>query len=113
MDCALLPAAAVTACLAMAGWPAASRRRVRAAAFCLCALLLLPAGMELKQTLHTLTRRPDIVSLTREMDLEAYALENPDRLIVRTPDLLRDTRLFPDVAAGVPDNTMILSLIHI
>lgn len=107
VDCALLPAAAVTACLAMAGWPAASRRRVRAAALCLCALLLLPAGMELKQTLHTLTRRPDIVSLTREMDLEAYALENPDRLIVRTPDLLRDTRLFPDVAAGVPDNTMI------
>ena len=107
VDCALLPAAAVTACLAMAGWPAASRRRARAAALCLCALLLLPAGMELKQTLHTLTRRPDIVSLTREMDLEAYALENPDRLIVRTPDLLRDTRLFPDVAAGVPDNTMI------
>ena len=107
VDCALLPAAAVTACLAMAGWPAASRRRARAAALCLCALLLLPAGMELKQTLHTLTRRPDIVSLTREMDLEAYALENPDRLIVRTPDLLRDTRLFPDVSAGVPDNTMI------
>ena len=72
-----------------------------------CALLLLPAGMQLKQTLYTLTRRPDIVSPTREADLETYALENPDRLIVRTPDLLRDTRLFPDVSAGVPDNTMI------
>lgn len=107
VDCALLPAAAVTACLAMAGWPAASRRRARAAALCLCALLLLPAGMQLKQTLYTLTRRPDIVSPTREADLETYALENPDRLIVRTPDLLRDTRLFPDVSAGVPDNTMI------
>ena len=107
VDCALLPAAAVTACLAMAGWPAASRRRVRAAAFCLCALLLLPAGMQLKQTLYTLTRRPDIVSPTREADLEAYALEHPDRLIVRTPDLLRDTRLFPDVSAGIPDNTLI------
>lgn len=105
VDCALLPAAAVTACLAMAGWPAASRRRLPA--LCLCALLLLPAGMQLKQTLYTLTRRPDIVSPTREADLEAYALENPDRLIVRTPDLLRDTRLFPDVSAGVPDNTMI------
>ena len=107
VDCALVPAAAVTACLAMAGWPAASRQRARTAALCLCALLLLPAGMQLKQTLYTLTRRPDIVSPTREADLEAYALENPDRLIVRTPDLLRDTRLFPDVSAGVPDNTMI------
>lgn len=107
VDCALLPAAAVTACLAMAGWPAASRRRARAAALCLCALLLLPAGMQLKQTLYTLTRRPDIVSPTREADLEAYALEHPDRLIVRTPDLLRDTRLFPDVSAGIPDNTLI------
>lgn len=105
VDCALLPAAAVTACLAMAGWPAASRRRLPA--LCLCALLLLPAGMQLKQTLYTLTRRPDIVSPTREADLEAYALENPDRLIVRTPDLLRDTRLFPDVSAGIPTNTMI------
>ena len=105
VDCALLPAAAVTACLAMAGWPAASRQRVPA--LCLCALLLLPAGMQLKQTLYTLTRRPDIVSSTREADLEAYALENPDRLIVRTPDLLRDTRLFPDVSAGIPTNTMI------
>lgn len=105
VDCALLPAAAVTACLAMAGWPAASRQRVPA--LCLCALLLLPAGMQLKQTLYTLTRRPDIVSPTREADLEAYALENPDRLIVRTPDLLRDTRLFPDVSAGIPTNTMI------
>lgn len=107
VDCALVPAAAMTACLAMAGWPASSRQRARTAALCLCALLLLPAGMQLKQTLYTLTRRPDIVSPTREADLEAYALENPDRLIVRTPDLLRDTRLFPDVSAGVPDNTMI------
>ena len=107
VDCALVPAAAVTACLAMAGWPASSRQRARTAALCLCALLLLPAGMQLRQTAYTLTRRPDIVSPTREEDLEAYALENPERLIVRTPDLLRDTRLFPDVSAGVPDNTMI------
>ena len=107
VDCALLPAAAVAACLAMVGLPLASRRRTRTAVLCLCALLLLPAGMQLKQTLHTLTRRPDIVSPTREADLEAYALEHPDRLIVRTPDLLRDTRLFPDVSAGIPDNTLI------
>jgi len=104
---ALLPAAAVAACLAVSGLPLASRRRTRTAVLCLCALLLLPAGMQLKQTLYTLTRRPDIVSPTREADLEAYALEHPDRLIVRTPDLLRDTRLFPDVSAGIPDNTLI------
>ena len=107
VDCALLPAAAVAACLAVSGLPLASRRRTRTAVLCLCALLLLPAGMQLKQTLYTLTRRPDIVSPTREADLEAYALEHPDRLIVRTPDLLRDTRLFPDVSAGIPDNTLI------
>lgn len=107
VDCALLPAAAVAACLAVSGLPLASRRRTRMAVLCLCALLLLPAGMQLKQTLYTLTRRPDIVSPTREADLEAYALEHPDRLIVRTPDLLRDTRLFPDVSAGIPDNTLI------
>lgn len=53
VDCALVPAAAVTGCLAIAGWQAASRRRARAAALCLCALLLLPAGMQLKETLHT------------------------------------------------------------
>jgi len=107
VDCALLPAAAVAACLAVSGLPLASRRRTRMAVLCLCALLLLPAGMQLKQTLYTLTRRPDIVSPTREADLEAYALEHPDRLIVRTPDLLRDTRLFPDVSAGIPNNTLI------
>ena len=107
VDCALLPAAAVAACLAVSGLPLASRRRTRTAVLCLCTLLLLPAGMQLKQTLYTLTRRPDIVSPTREADLEAYALEHPDRLIVRTPDLLRDTRLFPDVSAGIPDNTLI------
>lgn len=107
VDCALLPAAAVTACLAIGGVPGASRQRARIAALCVCALMLLPVGMQLKQTLYTLTRRPDIASPTREADLEAYALENPDCLIVRTPDLLRDTRLFPDVSAGVPTNTMI------
>ena len=107
VDCALLPAAGMLACLALAGFPAGERRGVRAAALCLCALMLLPAGLHLRQTHHTLTRRADAVSPAREADLEAYALENPDRLMIRTPDLLRDTRLFPDVSAGIPGNTMI------
>lgn len=107
VDCALLPAAGMLACLALAGFPAGERRGVRAAALCLCALVLIPAGLHLLQTHHTLTRRADAVSPAREADLEAYALENPDRLMIRTPDLLRDTRLFPDVSAGIPGNTMI------
>ena len=46
VDCALLPAAGMLACLALAGFPAGERRGVRAAALCLCALVFLPAGLD-------------------------------------------------------------------
>jgi len=73
-------------------------------------LLLLCAGFGLQSFLHTsrlLHARPDRVSPTRQAALEAYGLVNPDRLILYSPDLLRDTRLFPDVSAGIPANLVI------
>ncbi|MBP3646985.1 MAG: hypothetical protein J6K55_11260 [Clostridia bacterium] len=73
----------------------------------LCAALALTAGMDALLTLDVLDEKPDSISQQREAELEVYALKNPDRLIVRTPNLLRDTRLMPDVSAGIPINTAI------
>ena len=79
----------------------------RAVALALCAACLCLSGLHALQTKDLLDDRPDVISATREADLEAYALEHPDQLILRTPDLLRDTRLLPDVSEGMPVNLMI------
>lgn len=39
-------------------------------------------------------------------DLEGYAMENPNTLIIYDPTLLNDPRLFPDVSQGVPTNVL-------
>lgn len=79
----------------------------RGTALALLAALLLACGMHARLTLYTITRRPDAQSQQRQADLERYALANPQTLILRSPNLLRDTRLFPDVRDGIPGNTAI------
>lgn len=106
-DCALFPAAVLLCVLAAraAGSPLSAKKK----AFAVCiavicfACTLLHAGM----TRDLLSDRPDYVSASREATLEAYALDHPDKLLLRTPNLLRDTRLFPDVSSGTPTNIMI------
>lgn len=108
-DCALLPAAALLLALLLCALPdlAAAGGGRRVAVLALCALCLITGGFHAYATKKVLSDRPDTVSATREADLEAHALANPDTLFLRTPNLLRDTRLFPDVSAGIPANILI------
>jgi len=106
-DAVLLPCAAVICGWTLTGaaplrekrWPL---RRVGALA--LIVLLLVPTALYARTLWTELNRKPDAVSQQREADLETYALENPRLLIVRSPSLLRDTRLLPDVSGGLPQN---------
>lgn len=108
-DCALFPAAVLLCALAVS----ASEKLVHASvkrkiiAMTLAVLCAVCAVFHAGATLDVLSDRPDQVSATREADLEAYALAHPDKLILRTPNLLRDTRLLPDVSGGIPTNIMI------
>lgn len=76
----------------------------RIAAICLAGMLAATVTQHLRLTLHAVTRAPDTVSMQREADLERYALLHPDMLILRSPNLLRDTRLAPAVDGGIPAN---------
>lgn len=102
-DAVLLPAFALAMGFALLKPP---RRGVlwRGLAALLLLGLLLGTGLQARRTRYEVTRAPDNVSLQREAALEQFALQNPDLLITRSPDLLRDTRLLPDVSAGVPGN---------
>lgn len=79
----------------------------RVLALSLCALCVATVGAHALLTLRALSGAQDSVSLQRESELERYALAHPDTLLARTPNLLRDTRLLPDVSAGVPQNIVI------
>lgn len=125
-DCALMPCAAVLCCLTALSLSGLRRKTAgspegrspsnkprqpgtlrHGMALALCGLCLCAGGLNLYQTRQVLNDRPDVVSATRETDLEAFALSEPTKLILRTPDLLRDTRLMPDVSGGLPANIMI------
>ncbi len=107
-DAVLMPCAVLLFGLALlkAPEPGVGSGR-RALALALSLLLAGAAALNARLTYHAVTRAPDTVSQQRESDLEAFALTNPDVLIVRSPNLLRDTRLFPDVSAGVPANILL------
>ena len=108
VDTALYPCGALLFGLALRLPPMEKPTVAHRAAFavCLCGLLFF-SGYRAADTLHTITRKPDAVSPQREQDLEAYALAHPETLVVRSPMLLRDTRLFPTVANGVPGNILL------
>lgn len=105
-DSVLMPAAALLFGLALRKEPDKHRGK-RIAALVVALVLLVAAGMHLRLTYHAVTRAADSTSLQRERELETYALQNSELLIVRSPVLLRDTRLFPDVSAGIPDNIIL------
>ena len=108
-DSVLIPCAAFNLGLALHGFKGGIRhggRRI--AAITLSVLIAAAAFGSLRLTHEALTCAPDTLSPRREADLEAYALQNPELLVVRTPNLLRDTRLFPDVVNnGTPGNIII------
>jgi len=106
VDAAMLPCAAMLFSLALLRHvPFGGRWALRrVTVIILAGLLLASAGLNVKQTYHDITRAQDTVSQQREADLETYALANPTLLVVRSPNLLRDTRLQPDVSAGIPTN---------
>lgn len=81
--------------------------RRKALAIVLCAAMLWVVAEDVTYTLDILDENQDWVSMQRENELETFALKHPDKLIVRSPSLLRDTRIFPDVSAGIPANTAI------
>lgn len=109
VDAAMLPCAAMLFSLALLRHvPFGGRWALRrVATIILAGILLASAGLNVKQTYHDITRALDSVSQQREADLETYALANPTVLVVRSPNLLRDTRLLPDVNAGIPANIVI------
>lgn len=103
LDTVFFPCAAVLLALAVQCRP----KGRKALAVALCIAMVAVVGADAYLTLDVLREKPDWVSQQREAELEAFALQNPDKLIVRTPNLLRDTRLFPDVRGGLPVNTAI------
>jgi len=108
-DCALFPAAVLLCTLAVSASEKLTHASVqrKITAIVLAALCAVCTVFHAGATLDVLSDRPDQISATREADLEVYALAHPDKLILRTPNLLRDTRLLPDVSAGIPTNIMI------
>jgi len=75
--------------------------------FLLVTALLFVGGKHAALTLHAITRKPDAVSQQRQAELDRFALAHPAMLILRSPSLLRDTRLMPDTGAGIPSNTAV------
>ena len=80
--------------------------RLFAAAFLLCFGF---AVFQTGQSLYTPPPEdPDEVSVYDiiNADLDAFALENPDVLIIYDTTLLHDRRLFPDTSEGIPGNVL-------
>ena len=121
VECALFPAIAIPAQLMLCNTGSVLRRAVaqaapafqplplwrRVAAGLLAIGLLSVSAVYTRTTVGLLRAHPDSVSQQREDDLEHYALSHPDTLIMRTPDLLRDTRLLPTAPDGVPGNIIL------
>jgi len=114
----LLPRAADTVffpcAVALAGFAVHRRATVpnggclrRAVAVALAVALLATVALQANEIRYAITRKPDTLSQQREADLETFALAHPDLLIARSPNLLRDTRLFPDVSKGIPANLIL------
>ncbi len=108
VDSVLIPCAAFNLGLVLHSWRGDERHTTRRIAVLVLALLMAASAFgSLRLTVEAITATPDYVSPQREADLEAYALQNPEMLVVRTPNLLRDTRLLPDVSGGTPGNIII------
>lgn len=75
----------------------------------LCAAILALGGLSMKHTLQTLTVKPNPEEEARAStpaDLQEYALENTDKLIILDLSLFWGKELFPDTSQGIPANVM-------
>ena len=76
------------------------------------AAFLLLISFSVFQTAQSLYSPPktdpfeESVTATISADLDAFALENPDVLIIYDSSLIWDSRLFPDISEGIPTNVM-------
>ena len=107
----LLPMAAFLLCHALACPPTAPAGRpwLRVPVALLCAAVLILAGLSMERTTRLLSARPEAEAEARASipaDLDEYALENPDMLIICDLSLTGDQRLFPDTSQGIPPNVM-------
>ncbi len=105
-DCVLFPAALVLlgSAVSHAKLPSA---RAKGPWLVLCLLSVALCAGSGFITYRQLQSSPDKVSPTRQAALESFGLAHPEQLILYDSNLLRDTRLFPDVSQGIPINLMI------
>lgn len=71
-----------------------------------CAQALAANVKNLQPTYDVYGENAEEAGIVNRTDLESYALENPDTLIVYDLSLITDHRLFPDTSAGIPGNLM-------
>ncbi|NLO84200.1 MAG: hypothetical protein GX096_02045 [Clostridiales bacterium] len=109
VDCIWLPMASLIGCLFIENADLLGKhaKTQKIIAVALSIMMVFSIGLTGSQLWQTVRSKPDEISLQRESEIEAFALENPDKLVLRKPSLLRDTRLFPDVSEGMPTNIMI------
>lgn len=73
----------------------------------LCLGLAVPGSVETANALAPVPLTPmEEINATLPEDMDAYALENPDVLIIYDISLVADNRLFPDTSNGIPGNLM-------
>ncbi len=71
-----------------------------------CLLLSVGAGVQTAGMLNPPADPDAEAKADVPADLDAYALENPDLLIIYDLSLVSDQRLFPDTSAGIPGNVL-------
>lgn len=108
---AIFPTSAFLLCLSFACLRPPERPRKGYAIFLafLCVVCLALAGQSATHTARLLFAPVDPEELARASitaDLDEYALENPDMLIIYDLSLAGDRRLFPDTSRGIPPNLM-------
>ncbi len=110
VDCAFFPAGAFLFSISASRMDFRLTKNLRPQRRLLCLLCVLCLCFAAGSSVHTyrqLQARPDKISATRQAALETYGLAHPNQLVLYAPNLLRDTRLFPDVSGGIPQNLML------
>ena len=90
--------------------PLRPRSKTAAVLAPLCAACLLLTAVTTAQTLPLLNPLVDPDDKLRQesipVDLDAFALDNPDMLIIYDLSMIGDLRMFPDTSQGIPGNLM-------
>ncbi|MCE5344320.1 MAG: hypothetical protein LLF96_12165, partial [Eubacteriales bacterium] len=71
-----------------------------------CLWATASAAVATAPSVRALTEEEDNYGYLNLTDLDAYALENPDKLFIYDLSLVSDHRLFPDTSQGIPENVL-------